>query len=152
MTTEAAPARRTLIVLLSVIAVLVIVSLVVVFTRGAPELLDESTPEGVVQRYSSAVIEGDEDAALGYLSDEAREQCGSVQNTVDDDFRVTLISTTSRGDSADVTVRISRSDGGPFASEYSYEEDFRLVSSGEDWLVESAPWELTVCSMDGVVE
>ena len=49
---NAAPARpdRTLIVILSVIGVLVIVALAVVFSRGEPKLLDESTPAGVVQR------------------------------------------------------------------------------------------------------
>ncbi|MEC5150850.1 hypothetical protein [Cryobacterium sp. GrIS_2_6] len=41
---------RTLIAVLSVIAVLVIVALVVVFSRGAPEQLDQATPAGVVQR------------------------------------------------------------------------------------------------------
>lgn len=152
MTTAPAPARRTLIVLLSVIAVLVIVSLVVVFTRGAPELLDESTPEGVVQRYSTAVLEGDESAAIGFLSPEAEDQCGTVESTVSDDVRVTLVSTDLRDDSATITVRITRHDGGPFGSEYGYEDTFRLLSSGDGWLVESAPWELMVCPTDGTVE
>ncbi|MET0860122.1 MAG: hypothetical protein ABW091_03745, partial [Microbacterium sp.] len=126
MTTAAPPARRTLIVLLSVIAAFVIVALVVVFTRGAPELLDESTPEGVVQRYTSAVLEGDESTAIGFLSADAKEQCGTVETTITDDARVTLVSTDLHDDSASVTVRITRHDGGPFGSEYGYEDSFRL--------------------------
>ncbi|MET0716290.1 MAG: hypothetical protein ABWY23_06200 [Mycetocola sp.] len=149
MTHAAAAARRNLILLLGVIAVLVIVALVVVFTRGEPELLDESTPEGVVQRYSTAVLEGDDDAAMDYLSAGAQEECGTVQNTSADDIRVTLISTDRREDSADVRVQVSRHEGGAFGSEYSYEEDFRLVQEGGDWVIETAPWELAICLMDG---
>ncbi|MET0933046.1 MAG: hypothetical protein ABWX56_04995 [Mycetocola sp.] len=145
----ARPARRNLVILLSVIAVLVIVSLIVVFTRGDAELLDESTPEGVVQRYSMAVIDGDDDAAVDYLTSAARDQCGTIDNTVSDDVRVTLISTNLRDESADVTVQVSTHEGGAFGSEYSYEEDFRLVRDRGDWLIESAPWSLTVCLQDG---
>jgi hypothetical protein len=152
MTHATAGARRNLIVLLSVIAVLVIVALAVVFTRGEPELLDESTPEGVVQRYSTAVLDGDDDAAMGYLSDGAQEECGTVQDTSVDNIRVTLISTDLRDASADVRVQVSRHEGGAFGSEYSYEEDFRLVQEGDDWAIESAPWELAICLMDGEIK
>jgi hypothetical protein len=152
MTPAPAPARRNLIILLSVITVLVIVSLVVVFTRGEAELLDESTPEGVVQRYSIAVLDGDNDTAVEHLSFRTQEQCGTVQNTLSDDLRVTLISTDLRDDSADVRVQISRHEGGAFGSEYSYEEDFRLVRDGGDWLIETVPWELTICLMNGEIK
>jgi hypothetical protein len=152
MTQVSAPARRNLFILLSVIAVLVIVSLIVVFTRGEAELLDESTPEGVVQRYAMAVVDGDDGAAVDYLSDRARDDCGTIESTVTNDLRVTLISTDLRDDSADVRVQISRHEGGAFGSEYSYEEDFRLVQDGGDWRIETAPWELTVCLMDGDIK
>lgn len=152
MTHASASARRNLIILLSVIAVLVIVSLVVVFTRGEAELLDESTPEGVVQRYSMAVVDGDDEAAADFLSDRARDDCGTIESPTTSDLRVTLISTDIRDDSADVRVQISRHEGGAFGSEYSYEEDFRLVQDGGDWLIESVPWELTVCLMDGDIK
>ena len=149
MTQAAAGARRNLLILVAVVAVLVIVALAVVFTRGEPELLDESTPEGVVQRYSTAVLDGDDEAAIGYLSDRARDECGTVQNLHADDSRVTLISTDVRDDTADVRVQISRQESGAFGSEYSYEEDFRLVKDGGDWVIDQAPWDLAICLMDG---
>jgi hypothetical protein len=152
MTHTSASARRNLILLLSVIAVLVIVALVVVFTRGEAELLDESTPEGVVQRYSMAVVDGDDDAAVEYLAASTRDECGTVDNNLPDDLRVTLTSTQLRDDSANVRVQLSRHEGGAFGSEYSYEEDFRLVRDGGDWLIESVPWELSICLMDGEVK
>ncbi|MET1051121.1 MAG: hypothetical protein ABWX65_00640 [Mycetocola sp.] len=152
MTTATAPARRTLIVLLSVLAALVIIALAVVFTRGEPALLDESTPEGVVQRYTTAVLDGDEDAAMGYLSDEAQGNCGSVESYTSDDLRLTLVTTNLHDDSADVDVLITTGGGGPFGSEYSYEDTFRLVADGDSWRVETTPWELAVCQDDGTAE
>lgn len=146
-----APARkpdRTLIVILGVIAALVIVALVVVFTRGEPESLDESTPEGVVQRYSAAVIEGDEAAAEEYLVPELTDPCERIETAPVDGMRVTLVSTTEREESADVKVLIVTSyEGGLFgSSDYEEEGVFDLVAADGGWLIESAPWPLTICN------
>ncbi|WP_426978165.1 hypothetical protein ACQCSU_02895 [Pseudarthrobacter sp. O4] len=94
-----------------------IVALAVVFTRGEPAPLDESTPAGAVQRYSAAVIAGDEAAAAAHLSEAARTRCSNVGRTTADNLRVTLVSTTVRAGSADVRVLITVSEGGgPFGS------------------------------------
>jgi hypothetical protein len=139
---------RTLIVILGVIAALVIVALVVVFTRGEPEQLDESTPEGVVQRYSAAVIEGDESAAIEYLTPELGDPCERIETPPVDGMRVTLVSTTERDESADVKVLIGITyEDGPFgSSEYEEEGAFDLVLAEGSWLIESAPWPLTICT------
>ena len=150
-----APAKqpdRTLLVILGVIAALVVAALVVVFTRGEPEALDESTPEGVVQRYSAAVIDGDELAAREYLVPELADDCRPVDNGPVDGIRVTLVSTTERDESADVDVLVITSfDGGPFgSSEYEEEGTFDLVAADGGWQIESAPWRLTVCDPTAV--
>ncbi|WP_167045891.1 hypothetical protein [Salinibacterium sp. ZJ454] len=145
---EAKPGRdRSLIVILSIIGALVVIALVVVFSRGEPELLDASTPEGVVQRYSAAVIAGDEAEAMTYLTAGSREGCDQFERPVTDDIRVTLVSTTERDESADVRVTIVTSfDSGPFGgSEYEVDEVFDLVKQNGDWLVDTAPWQLTIC-------
>ena len=138
---------RTLFVILAVIAGLVVVALIVVFTRGEPEQLDESTPEGVVQRYSAAVIGGDEAAAVEYLVPELADDCVRIETAPVDGMRVTLVSTEERDDSADVEVLIAWSyDDGPFGSGGVEEEGvFDLVRAGGDWRIESAPWPLTIC-------
>lgn len=148
MESTAAKPDRTLIVILGVIGALVIVALIVVFTAGEPEPLDESTPEGVVQRYSTAVIEGDEDAALEYLVPELGDPCERTGIGPVDDVRVTLVSTTERDDTADVNVLIVTSyDGGVFgSSEYEEEAVFDLVAADGGWLIESAPWSLAICA------
>jgi hypothetical protein len=139
---------RILIVVLSVVAVLVAVSLAVVFSRGEPALLDESTPQGVVQRYAAAVIDGDESAAAAYLTEAGRSQCVKFDRASTDNLRVTLVSTTERPTSADVRVLIVVSNGGgPFGnSEYETEDVFDLVKTDGKWLVESAPWQLRACT------
>jgi hypothetical protein len=138
---------RTLLALLAGIGVLVIVALAVVFTRGQPAALDGGTPAGVVQRYSAAVIAGDVNAAAAYLSDSARNSCGSFEPMAADNLRVTLVSTTERTDSADVRVVVTLSgSGGPFGnSEYQVDGVFDLVKTGGTWLINSAPWPLAVC-------
>ena len=139
---------RTLIVILGVIGALVIVALIVVFTRGEAVPLDESTPEGVVQRYSAAVLEGDEDAAIEYLAPELGDPCRRVGLVSTDGVSISHVSTTERDDSADVRVLIVTSyEGGLFgSSQYEEEADFDLVKAGDRWLIESTPWQLAVCT------
>jgi hypothetical protein len=138
---------RTLLAILAALAVLVIVALAVVFTRGDPAPLDPATPAGVVQQYAAAVIGGDETAAAAYLSDAARNRCGAADRSGADRLRVTLVATTERADSADVSVLITLVEGGgPFgSSEYQVEDVFDLAKTGDKWLIDRAPWQLTVC-------
>ncbi|ASD21250.1 hypothetical protein B7495_03355 [Cryobacterium sp. LW097] len=151
--TPASPARRdpALWVVLGLIILLVAVALVVVFTRSEPALLDAGTPGGVVQRYSTAVLDGDETSAARYLSAAVLADCDSGETAADssatDDIRINLVDTTERGSNADVRVLIVTSYGsGPFgSSEYEAEEAFELVRVDEDWLIDEAPWRLTVC-------
>lgn len=152
MKTEAKKPDRTLVVVLSIIAALVIVSLVVVFSRGEPELLDASTPEGVVQRYTAAVIDGDESAAAEYLTEDTLEDCEKLERPTTENIRVTLVSTTERAESADVKVSIVTSyEGGPFgSSEYEEQGVFDLVKVDDEWLIDTTPWPLTICTNTAV--
>ena len=146
MTSGARPGR-SLIIILSVIGALVIVALVVVLTRGEPAQLDESTPAGVVQRYSAAVIAGDEATATTYLTQQIRSGCDQPDAADADDLTINLVATKLRTGSADVTVSLVRSTGnGPFgAAEYQYEDSFDLVQEDGAWRIERAPGQLTVC-------
>lgn len=138
---------RTLIVMVSAIAVLVLIALAVIFSHREPQLLDPGTPAGVVQRYSSAVIEGDTETAHSLLTDEARRRCGSYSQP-SQSTRVVLISTTEGADSTTVKVSIVRSlaDSGPFEpSEYETDGTFFLVKSDGGWMVDRAPEPLVSC-------
>ena len=147
MTASTLRSSRTLIIILGAITALVILALAVVLTRGEPPQLDESTPAGVVQRYSAAVIAGDESAAAEYLTEQVRAECSRFEQFSAGNLTVTLVATKQRSDSADVSVSIASSTGnGPFgAPESEYDDAFALVKTDGAWRIESAPWQLTVC-------
>lgn len=147
MDTDARRPDRTLFIVIAAVAALVVIALIVVFTRGGAAPLDESTPAGVVQRYTEAVIAGDEESARGYLAADVRDGCERLDPGPLDDVRVALEATTERGDTADVDVSVvTTSSGGLFGpSEYRSEESFGLVREAEGWVIDSAPWQFAVC-------
>lgn len=139
---------RTVVVIGVVIAALVVLSLIVVSMRGEPELLEQSTPEGVVQRYVAAVIDGDEQLAATFLTEEATANCDGFRRDPEQDIRVSLVSSQVFDGSADVAVSITTSYGsGPFGvSEYESQDSFDLVQVEGDWMIDYVPFELsTVC-------
>jgi hypothetical protein len=138
---------RTLAVLLAVLGLLVVTALAVVFLRPSPALRGAGTPEGVVQRYAAAVIDGDRRAAAGYLI-EAPERCRGWEGDVEENLRVSLVSTDLRGGAAEVEVSVVSFDpGGPFgSSEFETEETFELKKTGGSWLIDTVPWRLQTCS------
>jgi len=133
-----------------VIGVLVLVALIVVFTRGQPAQLDAGTPGGVVQRYSAAVLDGDEELAAEYLTEDALADCDGSSSAITEDIRVTLLGTEERASSADVRVSIVTSyDDGLFGpNEYTTDDTFDLVTVDGDWMIDQAPWQLMVCPAD----
>ncbi|PTT69569.1 hypothetical protein [Arthrobacter sp. HMWF013] len=140
---------RVLLIIVAAIACLVIVALAVVFTRGEPEALDGSTPAGVVQRYSTAVIDGDTSTADSYLTDSARSMCRGFAESGPLPTRIVLISATERDNTAlvRVSVVVSTGSGGPFGpSEYEMEDRFSLVKADGKWMVDQAPYQLLSCS------
>jgi hypothetical protein len=146
---EPVPGRqpdRVLLAIVAAIAVLVVVALAVVFLRGGPQPLDASSPAGVVQRYSKAVIDADPAAADTYLSDSARSRCASFYGSAQAS-RVVLIATTERGDTATVKVSVVHSaPDGPFGpSEYAEEATIALVKTAGRWLINDLPYSLQTC-------
>ena len=99
-----------------------------------------------MQRYAEAVIDGDTAAALAYLVPELAESCLKVP-AGSDDYRLSLVETTQHERTARVEVLIATVYGsGPLgANEYEHEDSFELVKDGDDWLIDVAPWELTIC-------
>lgn len=139
---------RTLVGILALIAVLVVVALVVVFTRGMPEPLEPGTPERTVQDYTTAVMAGDREVASDLLSPRWKDECDPVGYGAETaDARITVVKTRTDDNTATVTVSIATGlNGGPFGgSGYEYEDDFELDRDGDGWLIASAPWELAIC-------
>lgn len=138
---------RTLLGILALIAVLVVVAVVVVFTRGAPQPLEEGTPGRAVQEYAMAVIAGDHESALELLAPTWKQDCERMDyGQATTDVRITLVGTQLHERTATVTVVVATGGNrGPFGSGYEYEEVFQLERHGGDWLIASAPWEIAIC-------
>ncbi|TQL45049.1 hypothetical protein FB562_2461 [Homoserinimonas aerilata] len=151
MSTATGRPDRTLVVIVSIIAAVVILALVVVFTRGTPTPLDPATPEGAVQKYASAVVDGDFPAATQLMTRAVREQCERADGTSMGDIRLTLNSSKVSADTAVVRVTISRGVGGGLfgPSLYDSEGTFSLLNEDGAWMIDSAPWELAVCYNQG---
>lgn len=147
MNAAAGKPDKVIIVIVSAVALLVIVAIAVIFTRGEPEALSEATPAGVVQRYSTAVIEGDPGTADSYLTESARSFCNGFIQGGPPPSRVVLISTNERTESATVRVSIvySFQDGLFGPSDYETEDRFSLVKADGRWLVDKAPSQLLSC-------
>lgn len=146
------PAGSTILVAAGIFLVAAIaIAALIATTRDAP-VLEEGSPEAVVQSYVDAMIDRNEAAAHEYLSAEVREEC-SVRDLRDnaetsDDVRVALRSVTVDGDEAEVEVTITEgSGGGLFGGGYSYRETFTLTRSGDTWEISRRPWPIYFCSL-----
>lgn len=141
--------RIALIALVIVVAVVVVAAVAAVLLRGGPASFDPQSPEGVVQRYTQALIDGDLAAAAELLTDDPADEqgCGYFPGGTED-YRVTLAGTTENEETAEVRVLISTSYGGSIfgSGGYQSEEVFRLVRSADGWRIAQAPWQLTVCA------
>ncbi len=111
---------------------------------------DSTTPEGTVQAYLSAVLDGDTRRAAGYLSAESPCDIEDLDNaTVLNTARVDLVDTVVDGQSARVVVDLAASsDGGPLDTFPTESHTFRLTRSGQGWLLVGQPWPLYDCGGD----
>ena len=139
--------NRILAVVVGSVAVLAVIAAVVAATRPPPTL-DPATPDGAVQIYLRAMLEGDTETATARLSSSTGCDEGDVASAfVTNSARIVLVDSTVDGATAIVTVEIIESSGsGPFeGSEFSHEERFTLRNEEGSWLLVDEPWPLYFC-------
>ncbi len=129
------------------IGALVVLAIVVasVLNSSAVTTYAADTPEGVVQRYVNAVLDGDEDAADAYLTTELATECENEEFPIlyreDDSARVALLDSSISGDTARVDVRVTEGSYGLVDSyEYDHEETFDLERTENGWLISDQTW------------
>lgn len=107
---------------------------------------DPSTPEGVVQAYLTALLDGRTADAATRL-DPAGPCAARDLDTVGmpDSVRVDLIDTRSSGTTAQVRIRIVQSTGDPFGGTWSEERTIRLQRVDGGWRISGIPWPLGGC-------
>lgn len=142
--------NRILAIVVGVVAVIGVVAAVLSATRDVPTY-DRGAPEGVVQAYLTAVIDGDHQGAVQFLADVSPCTVEDLDRAyVSEGVRVLLRDTEVDGDAAQVRVDVVMSSGGPLdGSEYAEKHTFRLSRAGGDWLITGTPWPMYECSKEG---
>lgn len=144
-TTESPPASgrdRPLMIGAIVIGVVAVLAIVVVFIGGSTVTLDPGSPEGVVQRFTQALIDGDR-ATAGSLTTDSRDcELGDDLYITDGDIRVTLGDVRITGDAATVDVTVTRSSGDPLIDPYQSSDRarFELTKVDGEWRIDNSPW------------
>ena len=132
--------------IVGVVVVLVVVLTAVLAAQRSVTRYDRSSPEGTVQTYVAAVLDGDRQRAAALLAEGG--PCGiedldlAYPPTYD---RVLLVRSTTDGDTARVEVDAVESEG-PFGA-FSFRERlaFELERSGSGWAITGQPWPMYEC-------
>ena len=128
------------------VGLLVIVAVVLTFVERPR--LDPGTPEGVVQRYLQAVVEGRRSEARSYLSDRLQDECdsGFPRHVSRDAYRIEWVDTVVDGSEAWVDVLVAEDDLGVFGSYYEFDAGFTLQESADGWRITDQEWPWYGCS------
>jgi hypothetical protein len=134
---------------LAVALMVVIVAGVAVGVLREPVLLDPHTPEGTVQAFMRAVLDGDWNAARSHITDELKAECTAIDfrhSWIPDSLTATLDDVRIDGDEAEVVIRLRTAAGpGPFGGGYEATETFDLLREDTAWRVTGQPWPVYDC-------
>lgn len=130
-------------VVAGLVVVLAVVAGVLSVTRRQPPP-DPATPEGTVQLFVLAVIDGDDAAAVARL--DPALGCTAPLREVYRPARVslTVVSTRTTGGQATVVLDVSEAEGGIFASS-SHREVYELQARDPGWIITGHPWPVYAC-------
>lgn len=114
-------------------------------TREGKEF-ETTRPEGVIQKYLSAVVEGrNEEAAKYFATDSSCDANDLDSNWVPETVRINLVNAEIEGEKAFVKVAVDISSGGPFDDYYTEDHNFRLVRESAGWRILGIPWPMYSC-------
>ena len=135
-----------------VLAVIVIVTLglaaVAALLTSSQETKEYSTssPEGVVQMYLRDVIDGKNEDAIRFLSQDSLCDATDLDRSwMPENVRVNLSETRIEGERAFVDVAADISSGGPFDDYYTENHTYRLARENGAWKILGIPWPMYSC-------
>jgi hypothetical protein len=135
--------------ILAAALVVLVTAAVAVGVLREPALLDPQSPEGTVQAYVQAVLDGDWAEARSHLGDDLDADCSAIdfrQAWVPDGLTATLDDVKVDGDEAEVAIRLrTAAEPDPFGGGYATTETFDLTREGSTWLVIGQPWPVYDC-------
>lgn len=139
--------NRVLAIIIGLIIIAVAILTFLSSTKSAV-VMDRATPAGSVQAYLKAVLVGKNAEAAKLLSPAGACTVTDIDRAyIADTARVLLVDSTTEGTSAEVRVRVEIPSGSPLGDVMTEEHTFRLVNSGETWLITGIPWPLYDCGV-----
>lgn len=132
---------------LAVVAGLVVALAVVAWLvagRREPPRLDPTTPEGVVQTYILALVDGDDAAAVASLDPKLGCRAPLPVTYLMRPVSLTLVSSRATGQDAVVVFDVTEYGDSLFDS-WSHRETFNLSRSDSAWLISGTPWPIYGC-------
>lgn len=134
-----------LLVIAVLVAALAVIAALVAANRTPPSP-DLGTPEGVVQEYVIAVLDGDQERMETFLDPALGCEAPFPFFTQPRPASLSVVSTRVSGSSATVVVEITEGGGGPLPGGSStHRETFSLVSRDGRWLIAGNPWPIYEC-------
>lgn len=139
--------ERPNLVLAIVAAVVVLLAAVAAFLAAnrQPPDLDPSTPEGTVQLFMRAVLEGDDDEAVRYLDPSLGCKAPLPDLYRPQGATITLVDSVTRDGTAEVTIDVTEQAGVGLFGSWSHRETLRLRAEADRWLVQRDSWPIYSC-------
>jgi hypothetical protein len=129
--------------------VVLVAAAVAVGVLREPILLDPQTPEGTVQAYVQAVLDGEWHEARSHLTDDLEAECTATHfrhSWVPDSLTATLDDVRLDDDEAEVLVRLrTTAEPTPFDGPYETTETFDLIREDTSWRITGQPWPVYDC-------
>jgi hypothetical protein len=125
---------------LPAVGVAAVVALVIIGLNREPEQFDPDTPEGTVQSYVAALVDGDFETASSYWADDGCEPDSSEPTGGAPDISARLISVDGTDRDATVIIGITEDLTDPVNGIYEHEEWFTLVNEDDGWKIVQPSW------------
>lgn len=134
--------NAVLAVVAGTVVALAVLAGILTMTRSAPDI-DPTTPDGVVQLYTLAIVDGDDTEAVSYLdpslgcSDPLPFDLGPMRTSL------VIVDTSIDGDRAKVVADFTEYSG--MLDSWDHREDFELRQVDGAWLITGQPWPVYGC-------
>ena len=125
---------------LPVVGVLAVVALVLIGLNREPEQFDPATPEGTVQSYIAALVDGDFETAASFWADDGCHPASMEPTGGAPDISATLVSVDGDDEDATVVIGITDNTTDPLNGIYEFQEWFTLVNDDDGWKIRQLSW------------
>ncbi|HEX9864743.1 MAG TPA: hypothetical protein VGC03_07270 [Acidimicrobiia bacterium] len=123
-----------------VAGVVAVVALVIVGLARGPAEFDPGSPEGTIQLYITALVDGDFDTAASLWDESGCIPISSIPSGGSPDASASLVRVEGNDIEATVVVRLTESSRDPLGGLYDYEEWFTLIRRGDSWRIRQLSW------------